>query len=112
LREEVLEKARRWANSLPFRATVILVGSYARGDFNLWSDVDLIVISDGLRGRPLSRLKKLDVQQGFQVIPLTSSEFERLVKKKDLLAIEALKRGIILRDDLRWLKGRLDLRAF
>ena len=26
--------------------TFILFGSYARGDFNLWSDIDIIVISD------------------------------------------------------------------
>ena len=112
LREEVLEKARRWANTLPFKATVILVGSYARGDFNLWSDVDLIVISDGLRGKPLSRLKVLDVQRGFQVIPLTSSEFERLVRKRDLLAIEALERGIILRDDLKVVRKQPQLKNF
>ena len=28
------------------KVTLILFGSYARGDFNLWSDVDIIIISD------------------------------------------------------------------
>ena len=26
--------------------TIILFGSYARGDFNLWSDLDLLLVSD------------------------------------------------------------------
>jgi predicted nucleotidyltransferase len=28
------------------RMTVILHGSFARGDFNLWSDIDLIIVSE------------------------------------------------------------------
>ncbi len=28
------------------KTTLILFGSYARGDFNLWSDIDIIIISD------------------------------------------------------------------
>jgi Nucleotidyltransferase domain. len=35
-----------------------MIGSYARGDFNRWSDVDLVVISD-FKGNPLERLEKL-----------------------------------------------------
>ena len=59
LRQRIIEEARRWARSLPFKATVILIGSYARGDFNLWSDVDVIVISE-FRGNPLRRLERID----------------------------------------------------
>ena len=46
LREKVIEEAGRWARSLPIKATVVLIGSYARGDFNLWIDIDVIVTSE------------------------------------------------------------------
>lgn len=35
LREQVIREAREWASKLPFKATALLIGSYARGDFNL-----------------------------------------------------------------------------
>lgn len=99
LREEVIRIAKNWASSLRFRATVILIGSYARGDFNLWSDIDVLVIAE-FTGNPLERLKAIDYPPGFEVIPLTISEFTRLVRRRDPLAIEASKIGIYLRDDL------------
>ena len=97
-REGIVNEAKAWAQKLAFPATVILIGSYARGDFNLWSDVDLLLIAD-FRGSPLERLKGLDFPAGFEVIPLTLSELLRLVEKRDVLAVEALN-GIYLRDDL------------
>ena len=98
VREEVLEKARKWAQGLQFPVTAIVIGSYARCDFNLWSDVDVILVAD-FKGNPLDRLKNIDFPPGFEVIPLTPNELIRLLDKKNPLAIEALK-GIILRDDL------------
>lgn len=99
LREEVLRRAREWAQNLQFKASAILIGSYARGDFNLWSDVDVVLIAE-LSGNPIERLKNIDLPPGFEVIPLTPNEFTRLLEKKNPLAIEALSGGIILRDDL------------
>jgi len=101
IREEVIEKARVWAEGIPFKATVILAGSYARGDFNLWSDIDIIIIAE-FDNRPLERLKNIDHPPGFEVIPLTPKEFRRLIEKKNPLALEALDKGIALRDDLRY----------
>ena len=43
IREKVTREAESWARSLPFKASVILIGSYARGDFNVWSDVDIVL---------------------------------------------------------------------
>ncbi|MBS7648760.1 nucleotidyltransferase domain-containing protein, partial [Candidatus Bathyarchaeota archaeon] len=45
LREKRIEEAREWASRIRLRVTAILIGSFARGDFNLWSDVDILVIS-------------------------------------------------------------------
>lgn len=99
IREEIIDKAREWARGLSLKATVMLVGSYARGDFNLWSDVDVIVIAE-FDDRPIERLKNVDYPPGFELIPLTPKEFIRLVGKKNPLAVEALNTGIVLRDDL------------
>ena len=101
LREQIVKKAHEWAKSLPLSATVILIGSYARGDFNLWSDVDILLISNGLKGNPLNRLKSIDAPPGFQVIPMTLKEFERLVERKNQLALEAINSGIVLRSELK-----------
>ncbi len=99
IREEAIQKARTWAEDVPFKVTAILVGSYARGDFNLWSDIDVMVIAE-FNSRPVERLKNIDYPAGFEMIPLTPKEFRRLLEKKDPLALEALSIGIVLRDDL------------
>ena len=55
---EVLEQLKRWVERLRARlgkATVILYGSYARGDFNLWSDVDVIIVSEAFEGTRFTR---------------------------------------------------------
>jgi len=104
LRERVVKEARRWALSLPFKSTAILVGSYARGDFNLWSDVDVLLVAE-FEGRPPQRLRGLEVPPGYQVVPVTPSEFRRMVERGDPLAVEAFKRGIFLRDDLGLSEG-------
>jgi len=101
LREKVIAEAREWAGRLPLKVTAILVGSYARGDFNLWSDIDIILISDSFKGNPIQRLKELNVLPAYQIIPLTPEEFKRLLEKKDPLAVEALKIGVILREDVK-----------
>ncbi|HDI46431.1 MAG TPA: nucleotidyltransferase domain-containing protein [Candidatus Methanomethylia archaeon] len=101
LRQRVLEEVSKWARGLPFKASVILIGSYARGDFNLWSDIDILVISPSFKGSPIERLKVLDILPGSEVVPLTPEEFERLIKRGDPLAVEALDQGVVLRDDLK-----------
>lgn len=45
-RKRVIEEVRMWAEALEFKSTVILIGSYARGDFNEWSDIDILLIKE------------------------------------------------------------------
>ncbi len=78
---------------------MFLIGSYARGDFNLWSDVDVIIIGD-FHGNPVQRLKNLDFPPGYEIIPLTLNEIITMKRKNNKLVIDALKEGILLRDDL------------
>ena len=97
-RKRVINELAEWASALSFKATAVLVGSYARGDFNLWSDVDVVLVAE-FEGGPVERLKRLDVPVGVQVIPLTPREFSRLLAKRNPLAVEAVERGVVLRDD-------------
>jgi len=108
-RREVIENARKWVSSLNFRTSAILIGSYARGDFNLWSDVDIMIISDTFKENPLERLKKIDPPPGFQIIPLNLEELEKLHSRNDVLVREFLEHGVILRDDLQ-LRHKLPFR--
>lgn len=99
-RARVIEEARKWASKLKFKTSVTLVGSYARGNFNLWSDVDLVVVSDELQGTPLERLRGLDAPPGYEVIAWTVNEFKTMLAKKNPIALETLN-GVVLRDDYK-----------
>ena len=99
-REAIIAEANAFANSLGFRVSAFLIGSYSRGDFNLWSDIDIVLVSD-FTGNILERLKKLDFPSGYEVIPLTFDEFRRMLSKKNPICMELKTSGITLRDDLR-----------
>ena len=51
-RDEVLPPARRWAASLrrsdPTVEAVLCVGSYARGDWGVGSDLDIIIVTSDI----------------------------------------------------------------
>jgi predicted nucleotidyltransferase len=96
---EVIEEAKEFARSLEGPVSAILVGSYARGDFNAWSDVDILLIGK-FEGRPPERLERVRAPPGFEVIPLTPEEAVRAAEKGNPLLIEAAERGMVLRDDL------------
>ncbi|MEM1538376.1 MAG: nucleotidyltransferase domain-containing protein [Candidatus Nezhaarchaeales archaeon] len=99
LRKEAIKEAREWVKRLNFKVTAVLIGSYARGDFNKWSDVDVLLIAD-FKGNPIERLKTLNAPPGFEAIPLTPKEFSSMLSRKNPLAVEAVSRGIVLRNDL------------
>jgi len=100
-RENVIELIRRWVGGMRFTVTAVIIGSYARGDFNVWSDVDVLLVSDYFLGNPIERLRHIDPPPGVEVIPLRIDEFERLREKRDPIAVEANSLGIVVRDDLR-----------
>ncbi len=98
-RNIAIDKARIFAESLTIEASAYLVGSYSRGDFNLWSDIDVVIISN-FEGNLLSRLKNMDFPPGFEIIPLTLSEFKKMLAKKNPICTELEATGVQLRDDL------------
>lgn len=99
-RENLIEVARSYAASLDKRMDVVaayVVGSVARGDFNVWSDVDLVVISRDLQERLLDRLMQFaDAPPRIQVAAFTPGEFDQAVRRRNPLATEALEVGIVL----------------
>ena len=99
-REKIIREVRRWVESIQFTVTAVIIGSYARGDFNVWSDVDVVLISDRFLENPLERLRQIDPLPGVEAIPLRIDEFRKLREKKNLVAVEADTTGIVVRDDL------------
>jgi len=101
----LVERAERFATDLEpglgIRAVVVF-GSVARGDFNVWSDVDVLVVADELPVAALDRLRALGPPRA-RVHPVawTAAEFRNALTKSNPIAVEAAGRGI-------WLRGAPD----
>ena len=85
--------------SLEFPCSAFLIGSYARGDFNLWSDVDILLMAD-FQGNLIERQREIDFPPGFEILPFTISEIVSIKDKKRKFYSEVLHNHVILRDDL------------
>ena len=96
LRARALALASAAAGALP--GTVLLVGSYARGDFSEDSDVDLLVVAE-FREPPHRRLLDADVPPGVEVIALTPREALRAVERCYPIAADVAL-GVVLKDGL------------
>ena len=97
-RNKIINEATAYSKNLSFKCSVLLIGSYARGDFNLWSDIDLLIIGD-FKGNPLERLEDIDFPPGYETIMLTPEEINKMKMKNDKFITDALKDGVTLRDD-------------
>lgn len=106
-REEALQKATRYALTLKETLgplTAVLCGSFARGDFNLGSDIDVVIICDALPSHPLKRMEVLYacVDGGIEPKGYTRKEFLGLLRKGHPTAVDALAEGLVLCDDGYW----------
>jgi hypothetical protein len=104
-REELVDLASRYADKVRDQygpATVLLYGSIARGDFNLWSGVDVLVVSDALPLHPLARSEALQrlVLPGIEPKGLTLREYQDAEARDRPFVREIAKHCIVLRDDL------------
>ena len=84
-REEVLSSARRWAEALTARDSAVervyCVGSYARGDWGVGSDLDVIVVlreSERSPLRPAPQYEPSDVPVPADVWVYTETEWKAL----------------------------------
>lgn len=100
-RERLIGVAREYVNRLSQRLDVkaaAVAGSVARGDFNVWSDVDVVVIAEDLPPRIPDRGAVLiaDAPAGVQPVGFTPEELLQAVEKRNALAVEAIESGIPL----------------
>jgi predicted nucleotidyltransferase len=101
-RRELLERARAFVASMPRELGVVgavVFGSVARGDFNRWSDVDLLVLLETAPDDPIRRAAALgDRPARVQPIVWTITEAREQVVRRNPIALEAVERG-------EWLVG-------
>jgi predicted nucleotidyltransferase len=99
-RAELISRARDFASHIPDAlgvSAVVIAGSVARGDFNLWSDVDLVVVTDNLAPRLLDRFDQLGPRPpSVEPHPMTRAEARSRLARGDPLVLEAMERGIWL----------------
>ena len=99
--ERLIELARSYAERLSVRvplAAAAVVGSVARGDFNVWSDVDVVVVAEPLPTRSPERSGLLleDAPAGVQPVGFTPEEFEAAWRARNPLVREAVGLGVVL----------------
>ncbi len=104
-RERFVEMARAYAEDLRGKLgqlTAIVYGSVPRGDFNLGSDVDVLIISERLPSHPLERMEVLYSCHEPPLEPkgYTHTEFQTLLAKRNSVLAEVLRDSIVVIDDL------------
>lgn len=100
-RDARIGAARDHVGRLAQRITVIaaaVYGSTARGDFNVWSDVDVLVIAQDLPERAPDRSGVLleDAPPGVQVVGWTPEELAREHARGNPIAREIPEHGVVL----------------
>lgn len=103
-RAALVARAERFADgldpSLGIRAVVVF-GSVARGDFHDSSDVDVLIVADGLSERPLERNAALGLPPPrVEFVAWTPDEWRRERDRGNPIAVEARERGLLLRGAL------------
>lgn len=96
-REEVIEKIKEFKKKVNVEK-IIIFGSFARGEFEEDSDLDLILVGKVFEGKPFhERLKglwlKWDLRIPVDFLCYTPEEFENLKKGVNIVS-EAVKEGI------------------
>jgi len=83
-------------NKIPIK-NAFLFGSFARGNYNEWSDIDIALVSDIFEGNRIYDRKKirrltLSVSSSLEVLPFNSNDFN----DTNPLAKEIIETGIKL----------------
>ncbi|HEX3393764.1 MAG TPA: nucleotidyltransferase domain-containing protein [Acidimicrobiales bacterium] len=102
-REAFVDTARRWAERagpMLGAQAIVVVGSVARGDFNKWSDIDVLVVVDGvaddLPGR-LALLGRTGKPPGLEAVVWTGAELaERRAWHTDPIVGDAYGVGVVV----------------
>ncbi|MEN3315032.1 MAG: uncharacterized protein V7605_1266 [Acidimicrobiaceae bacterium] len=102
-REAFVGMARQWAERagpVLGAQAIVVVGSVARGDFNKWSDIDVLVVADGvaddLPGR-LALLGPTGRPPGLEAVVWTSAELaDRRSRGTDPIVGDAYGVGVVV----------------
>jgi hypothetical protein len=108
-RERVIGELREYASrprARLGRLSMALYGSYERGDFNLWSDVDVIVVSERFRDREFvtRRVELSDAPPRLEAICWTPEEATKALGKPWWR--EALREKVVIVDDYGLFSGQ------
>ena len=103
-RENAIQEAEKFVQCVSKKLRIVqawLFGSYARGDFNEWSDIDvLIVVRDSLPKRPIDRIdlvmECLEECNNVEPVIVTVDEFEKMRRKRNPIVQDIEKHGIRL----------------
>ncbi|MGH8998654.1 MAG: nucleotidyltransferase domain-containing protein [Acidimicrobiia bacterium] len=100
-REARIEIARVWAGTLGKRLSglraAVVVGSVARGDFNQWSDLDVLVVAEGLPAGWRDRCQALSpLPPGLQAVAWSPAELVERRRRGDPMALEAGEIGVVV----------------
>jgi hypothetical protein len=78
------------------KVSLVLFGSYARGDFNYWSDVEVIIVSEHFRGLEFPR-RGAEVCEPIDAICWTPDEATIIINKDSWK--QALSQSVVIADD-------------
>jgi hypothetical protein len=100
--EEIFRKIDRYIDEVVKKLNprlVIMFGSFATGDINEGSDVDILVVAD-FKEAFLDRIKTLMDINTFKIpvepVGYTPKEFEEMKKRKNLFITEVLEKGKVM----------------
>jgi predicted nucleotidyltransferase len=99
-RDEMVAAARAYIRTKVTEMTIraaYVVGSVARGDFNQWSDIDVVIVADELPARFLDRIDLFsDRPAGVEIFAYTPQELDLERERNNPIALEATDIGIDL----------------
>jgi uncharacterized protein len=108
-RRALVGRAERFAAALgadPNVLAVVVFGSVARGDFNLWSDVDVLVVLGEVDDRRVEQVRAAGREVGpVQPVVWTAAQLRAQRRRHDPIAIESVEHGIWLVGDAADLPG-------
>jgi len=107
--EDLMDAIKGLESELGGVEAVIIYGSAARGGMGVWSDVDILIVSDGFRGlNLLDRISLLmeHMQHPMEALGYTYHELARMVDRANALALNALIDGRVVLASRRVLELR------
>ncbi|MDD5090502.1 MAG: nucleotidyltransferase domain-containing protein [Candidatus Wallbacteria bacterium] len=82
---EIENKIRRYLETLEQNRirikTAVLFGSYAKGTYDQWSDIDLAIVSDDFEGNRFNDVERLrpfkkEIDWSISPMPFTAADFD------------------------------------